>query len=132
MRRRTSADRPAPFLNESLRCPVSRLCGLCRRVLEAAPGSFDLGVGGTVAPRPRLGGGRRKLGDVKPNNGAGGAMNKSGALSGFRLRSQSQANCGGANPARTHVEPPVTPVQVAQRIQVPLTELYRPADPTLS
>jgi hypothetical protein len=61
---------------------VIRLRGLSRRILEAAPGCFDLGVGGAVAPRPRLGGGRRELGDVKPNNGAGGAMDKSGALSG--------------------------------------------------
>ena len=88
MRRRTQAERPASFPKQLLRCPVSRLRGLSRRILEAAPGSFDLGVGGTVAARPRLGGGRRELGDVKPNNGAGSATNKSGALSGFRLRRQ--------------------------------------------
>jgi len=88
MRRRMRAERPAYFPKQLLRRPVSRLRGLSRRILEAAPGSFDLGVGGTVAARPRLGGGRRELGDVKPNNGAGSATNKSGALSGFRLRRQ--------------------------------------------
>jgi hypothetical protein len=70
MRHRTRAGRPASFSKQLLRCPVSRLGGLSRRILEAAPGCFDLGVGGTVAPRPRLGGGRRELGDIKPNNGA--------------------------------------------------------------
>ena len=78
----------ASLFNQLLCCPVSRLRGLSWRVLEAAPGCFDLGFGGTVAPRPGLGGGRRELGDVKPNNAARSAMNKSGALSGFRLRSQ--------------------------------------------
>ena len=87
MLRRERAERPRP--NQLLRAPLSRLRGLSRRILEAAPGCFDLGFGGTVAPRPGLGGGRRELGDVKPDNSARSAMNKSGALSGFRLRSQS-------------------------------------------
>ena len=88
MRRQTEGAVAASLLNQLLCCPVSRLRGLSRRILEAAPGCFDLGFGGTVAPRPGLGGGRRELGDVKPDNGARSAMNKSGALSGFRLRSQ--------------------------------------------
>ncbi len=59
-------------------------------------------------------------------------MNKSGALGGFRLGRQSQANCGGGNPARIHVEPLLSQFKLLSALQFRLRELYRPADLRLS
>ncbi len=58
--------------------------GAGRRVPEATLGRLDFGLGGPVTPRPCLGGIGRELGDVKPDNGTGCAVNQSGALGGFR------------------------------------------------
>jgi len=52
---------------------------------ETAPGGLDLGIGGTMTSRPCLGGGRRVLGNVKPDDGAGGAMNSTGLLTSYGL-----------------------------------------------
>ena len=64
--------KPTP---SSPRRPLRGLHGLGGRVLETAPGGLDLDVGDTMTSRPCLGGGRRVLGDVKPDDGAGSAMN---------------------------------------------------------
>src|SRR5258705_6868820 len=70
-----------------------------RGVLEATPGGFDFGLGGAVTARPCLGGIGREFGDVKPDDGTGCAVNQSGALAGFRRRSQPKANGSNASPA---------------------------------
>ena len=59
-----------------------------------AVGGFDLGFRGPVTPRPRLGDGGRESGDVKPDGGAGSAMNQAGALSRVRLRRRGQQTGG--------------------------------------
>src|ERR1700676_251210 len=83
----------------SLRRPLGRLRGLRRCIFETMPGGIDLGLGGTLASGPLLGGGGCVLGDVVPDDCAGSAMDESGTLSGFHLRSQPQANRSNAYPA---------------------------------
>lgn len=83
----------------SLRRPLGRLPRLRRCIFEAMPGSFDLALCGALASGPRLGGGGCVLGDVVPDDCAGSAMDESGTLSGFHLRSQPQANRSNAYPA---------------------------------
>src|SRR5713226_669889 len=87
------------------------------------PGGVDFGFGGPVIARPCLGGERRELGNVEPNDRARRAMNQSGALGSLRWRSQPQANRSDARPACPHYPKPLlAPVQVARRSQVPLME----------
>jgi hypothetical protein len=111
---------------------VSRLRGLGRRILEAAPGSLDLGVGGTVAPRPRLGGGRRELGDVKPNNAARRAM-KSPERSAASACADSPRQIAAAEIQREYMSNPLLPqFKLLSALKFRLRELCRPADPKLS
>jgi hypothetical protein len=90
--------------------------GLGRRVLEAMPGSFDLGLGGPVIPRPCLGERRWEFGDVKPDDGTGCAVNESGALGGFRLRSQPKADGSNASPTWQHFSTPVSKIKLLRRM----------------
>jgi hypothetical protein len=96
-----------------LQRPLPGPRGSGRGVPKATPGSFDLGLGGPVTPRPCLGGIGREFGDVKPDNGTGCAVNYSGALAGFRLRSQPKANDSNASPARQHFsKSPLSPIKL--------------------
>jgi hypothetical protein len=71
----------------SLRGPAGGLRGLGGRFFETMPGGIDLSISSAVASRPRLGGGRRVSGGVKPNDSARSPMNQSRMLTGFGLRS---------------------------------------------
>jgi hypothetical protein len=59
----------------SLRRPLSGLCGLGRLSPETVPGSFDVSLGSPVAPGPCLGSGRGVFRDIIPNDRAGRAIN---------------------------------------------------------
>ena len=85
-------------LRPLLRRPMSCLRSFGRSILEATPRRFDLGLGGTVASRPHLGGGFRKPGDVEPDHGTGRAVNKSRTPGSFRARNQHKANGNNAPP----------------------------------
>src|SRR5258708_358639 len=86
-----SAPPPPPDPGRLRSASTSPLLGGLRGsggcALEAVPCSFDLGFGGPMTPRPRLGDGRGEFGNVEPDDGAGSAMNEAGALSGVRLLS---------------------------------------------
>jgi hypothetical protein len=82
-----------------LRRPMRGLRGLGWRGFETMPGRLDLGFSCPMASRPHLGGRRREFGDVKSDNGTGGAVNESGVLGGFRARSQPKANGNNTPPA---------------------------------
>jgi hypothetical protein len=80
--------------------PLRRGRYLHRRCFETTPGSFNFRLGCGLASRPRLGGGRGVFSDVISNDRARSALNESGVLAGFRLRSWPQANRSDAYPAR--------------------------------
>ena len=64
------------------------MCGLRSlggRAPETTPRRFNLGLRGTVASCPHLGGGRRIFGHVKANDGTGGALDPT-VLGGLRVR----------------------------------------------
>jgi hypothetical protein len=73
---------------------------LHRSCFETTPGSFNFSLGCALASRPRLGGRRGVVSDVVSHDRARSAINESGLLAGFRLRSEPQANRSDAYPAR--------------------------------
>lgn len=74
------------------------LRGLVRHVFETVTRRLDLGLRSSVTARPHLGGRGRELGDIIPNDGTRGAVNESGALRGFSVRNQPNANDNDASP----------------------------------
>lgn len=76
------------------RFPARGLRGAEMRAMQTAPRRLDVGVGGALASRPRLGGRRRIFGDVIADGGAGGAM--TGVFGGLRGGGQAKADRGNA------------------------------------
>ncbi len=91
------ASAPKSYLPR--RPPMRGLRSLGGRAPETTPRRFNLGLRGTVASCPHLGGGRRIFGNIKPNDGTRCALHEAGAFGGLRRQNQTKPNGSNAPPA---------------------------------